>query len=153
VNFLFSRPSGILSIQSPALRAAVLTEIKVRLLFGHILSWNLRRIEMRIQIGILTTIVASATLWGVAIAQPAATHTTAAPAATTEDCRKSGNEVSALIDNRAGSPNLPAARAVFQVGIMECMEGDDSAASKYYQQAKELLANDQPVTPSSPQKK
>jgi len=85
-------------------------------------------------------------------AAPAATHNPAAPALTT-DCRKAGNEVSSLIDNRTASPNLPAARAVFQVGIMECMEGDDVSANKHYEQARELLASGAPLTASPVERK
>jgi hypothetical protein len=108
---------------------------------------------MRTGIGILSTVFATAAIWGVAVAQPAERYTTTQPPAVTQDCRKAGNEVSALIDNRVGAPNLPAARAAFQIGVMECMEGDDSAASKHYQQAKELLAADRPATPAVPAKK
>jgi hypothetical protein len=60
-----------------------------------------------------------------------------------------GSDVSALIDKSAGSPNLPAARAIFQVGIMECMDGDDAAANKRYQDAKKLLSNDEEPAPTS----
>lgn len=94
---------------------------------------------MRIAIGIATAALASAYIWSVALAETVATHNPATPSATVEDCRKAGNEVSALIDNRPMSPNLPAARAVFQVGIMECMEGDDVAANTHYEEAKALL--------------
>lgn len=94
---------------------------------------------MRIAIGIATAVLASAFVWSVARAEPTATHNPAAPSVTVQDCRKAGNEVSALIDNRPTSPNLPAARAVFQVGIMECMEGDDVAANTHYEEAKALL--------------
>jgi hypothetical protein len=58
------------------------------------------------------------------------------------NCQKTGSEVSALIDNSAGSRNLPGARAAFQIGIMECMEGDDVNANKHYQDAKELLRSE-----------
>jgi hypothetical protein len=45
-----------------------------------------------------------------------------------------GGEVSALIDARRTSPDLSTARAIFQAGIMDCMEGDE---------AKNLLNGDQ----------
>lgn len=99
---------------------------------------------MRIAISIAAAALASLTLCSAALAATA-THNPAAPAV---DCRKAGNEVSALIDNRSGSPNLPAARAMFQVGVMECMEGDDAAANTHYEQAKALL-NDRP-SPEAP---
>ena len=46
---------------------------------------------------------------------------------------------SAIIDTAATSQNIAPARSVFQRGIMECMEGDDAAANKHYQEAKTLL--------------
>ena len=98
---------------------------------------------MRIALTIATAAFASLSLWSAALAAPAATRTPAAPVL---DCRKAGNEVSALIDNKFGSPNLPAARAMFQVGVMECMEGDEVAANTHYDQAKALL-NDRPSPP------
>jgi len=103
---------------------------------------------MRIAIGIAVAALASASFWSFALAEPATQNRTA-PVAATEDCRKVGNEVSALIDNRATSPNLPSARAVFQVGIMECMDGDEIAANTHYQQAKDLL-NGRPATAPAP---
>jgi hypothetical protein len=107
---------------------------------------------MRVAITFMAAIASTTTLLSAALATPVATHNPAPPAVTV-DCRKAGNEVSSLIDNRTASPNLPAARAVFQVGIMECMEGDDVSANKHYEQAKELLASDAPVTPSPVEKK
>ena len=104
---------------------------------------------MRIAIGIAVAVLASASFWNFALADPVATQNRTAPAAAAEDCRKTGNEVSALIDNRATSPNLPSARAVFQVGIMECMDGDEIAANTHYQQAKDLL-NGRPTTAPAP---
>ena len=109
--------------------------------------------EMRNSIGFLVNVIAAAVLCGAAIGAPAATHSNAPSAVTEQDCRKTGGEVSALIDNRAGAPSLPAARAVFQVGIMECMEGDYNAANKHYDQAKQLLGNDRAATPDSLAKK
>lgn len=91
---------------------------------------------MRIAITIATAALASLTLCSAGLAATSTTHNPAAPVV---DCRKAGNEVSALIDNKSGAPNLPAARAMFQVGVMECMEGDDVAANTHYEQAKALL--------------
>jgi hypothetical protein len=77
----------------------------------------------------------------------------AAPAqAADKDCQKMGGEVSALIDANRTSPNIAAARAVFQTGIMECMEGDELSANKEYQDAKNLLNNDQKPLPAPPAK-
>ena len=64
-----------------------------------------------------------------------------------QDCQKSGGEVSAMIDTSTRSPNLPAAKALFQRGIMECMEGDDETANKHYQDAKDLLGAPSKVAP------
>jgi len=87
-------------------------------------------------------------LWGAAVAAPAA-----APVAPADvDCQKMGSDVSVLIDKQATSPNLPAARAAFQVGIMECMDGDDAAANKHYENAKKLLTDDLKPAPVSAQK-
>lgn len=61
------------------------------------------------------------------------------------DCQKVGSDVSALIDQRTDSPNIAKARAVFQLGIMECMEGDDVVANQRYADAKKLLAGDFPA--------
>lgn len=100
---------------------------------------------MRIAITVATAALASLSLWSAALAAPTTTHNPAAPVS---DCRKAGNEVSALIDNKFGSANLPAARAMFQVGVMECMEGDDVAANTHYEQAKALL--DDRLAPEPP---
>lgn len=102
---------------------------------------------MRITMIIATAALASLSHWSAALAAPAATGIPAAPVV---DCRKAGNEVSALIDNKFGSPNLPAARAMFQVGVMECMEGDDVAANSHYNQAKALLNETQAASPAPP---
>jgi hypothetical protein len=67
--------------------------------------------------------------------------TVAPPVVAVVDCRRFGGEVSALIDARKSSPNAAAARAAFQVGIMDCMDGDDVEANKSYQQAKDLLVD------------
>ncbi len=102
---------------------------------------------------ILVGAIVSAALSSAAFAASAATPGTraAAPAVhssapTQPDCQKTGSDVSALIDNRKDSPNLAAARSVFQVGIMECMEGSDDAAIKHYQEAKSLLSGPQSPT-------
>lgn len=101
---------------------------------------------MRIAISIAAAALLSLTFCSAALAATAASHNPAAPAV---DCRKAGNEVSALIDTKSGSPNLPAARAMFQVGVMECMEGDEVAANTHYQQAKAML-NDRPSAEAPP---
>lgn len=106
---------------------------------------------MRNSIGVLSAVFLTTALSSIAVAQTVERHTTTAAAAVTEDCRKRGSEVSALIDNRAGAPNLPAARSVFQVAIMECMEGDDTAANKHYEEAKQLLS--EPTMPNPVSKK
>jgi hypothetical protein len=88
---------------------------------------------------------------GAAIAVPAGTTAVAAPAEPA-DCQKLGGEVSALIDTSASSPGVPGARAAFQMGIMACMEGDDAAANKHYQDAKALLGKAAPAAPFAPAK-
>jgi hypothetical protein len=93
--------------------------------------------QMRVSINMLSGTVLSVLVWGAAIAAPAATTTVE------KDCQKVGGEVSALIDTKGTSPNISTARAVFQTGIMECMEGDDVAANRDYQDAKNLLTTDQ----------
>ena len=40
-------------------------------------------------------------------------------------------------------PTICLDRAVFQAGIRDCMEGDDTAANKHYLEAKNLLSGDQ----------
>jgi len=99
---------------------------------------------------ILSGLVLGASLWGAAIGAPAATPANAPAAAASDvDCQKLGGEVSALIDKGTRSPNISAARAAFQVGIMECMEGDDAAANKHYLDAKKLLSDSQQKAPDS----
>ena len=100
---------------------------------------------MRVSINILSGAVLGAIVWGAAIAAPAA-------ATVEKDCQKMGGEVSALIDAKGTSPNISTARAVFQTGIMECMEGDDVAANRDYQDAKNLLTTDQKATLVAPVK-
>ena len=99
---------------------------------------------------ILSGLVLGASLWGAATGAPAATPANAPAAAVADvDCQKLGGEVSALIDKGTRSPNISAARAAFQVGIMECMEGDDAAANKHYLDAKKLLSDNQQKAPDS----
>jgi hypothetical protein len=103
--------------------------------------------EMNNSTRIFTGTIFSLLLCGAAVAAPASPAISRpAPQA---DCQKLGSEVSALIDTRTDSPNIAAARSRFQVGIMECMEGSDDAANKHYQDAKNLLTQDQPKTTSS----
>ncbi|HXJ03311.1 MAG TPA: hypothetical protein VNH44_18980 [Micropepsaceae bacterium] len=102
---------------------------------------------------LVSSLVLGASLWSAAIAAPATAPVAPAVPVVEQDCQKVGGDVSVLIDKQATSPNLPAARAAFQVGIMECMDGDDAAANKHYQDAKKLLSDDQkPATPASAQK-
>jgi hypothetical protein len=75
--------------------------------------------------------------------KPAAPAVMAPTPVADKDCQKFAGEVSALIDARPTSPNISTARAVFQAGIMDCMEGDDAAASKHYVEAKNLLGSEQ----------
>ena len=81
---------------------------------------------------------------GTRAATPPATHSSA-PAQ--PDCQKVGGDVSALIDQRKDSANIAQARSVFQIGIMECMEGADDQANRHYMEAKNLLAG--PESPSA----
>ena len=73
----------------------------------------------------------------------------AVPADFQNDCQKVGSEVSALIDKEMTSPNISTARAVFQRGIMNCMEGDSDEANKLYLEAKRLLGKASLPTPES----
>jgi hypothetical protein len=100
--------------------------------------------HMRIAQSIVSGAVLSALVWGFAAAAPAAQ-----PAA---DCQRLGGEVSALIDNKLTSPNIAAARANFQAGIMDCMEGDDGSAKTHYTEAKRLLLSDERAAPAAPAK-
>ena len=95
---------------------------------------------MRVSITMVAGAVLGLLVSGSAIAAPAPT------ASVERDCQKVGGEVSALIDAKGTSPNIATARAVFQTGIMECMEGDDAKANKDYQDAKNLLNGDQKPT-------
>ena len=102
---------------------------------------------MRGSKSIVSGLILGLSLFGVAAAAPAAPPAKA-PVAAEADCQKVGGEVSAMIDKGRMSPNIAAARAAFQVGIMECMEGDDSAANKHYEDAKKLLSNETPKAPA-----
>jgi hypothetical protein len=109
--------------------------------------------QMRTAANIAFSIIATTILWSAAFAAPAATHNPSpATAPSTEvqpDCQKTGSDVSVLIDQRNNSANISLARAAFQVGIMECMEGDNPAANQHYQEAKNLLASDAEQGPSA----
>lgn len=103
-------------------------------------------------IRILTIAAIGVVLGGSAIAAvgPSAVIRNPAPVAQSTalaqaDCKKVGSDVSALIDQRRDSPNIAQARAVFQLGIMECMEGDDVVADRRYDDAKNLLAENFPA--------
>lgn len=107
---------------------------------------------MRTPIRILTIAAIGVVLGGSAIAAvgPSATIRNPAPVAHSTapaqaDCQKLGSDVSALIDQRRDSPNIAQARSVFQLGIMECMEGDDVVANQHYANAKRLLAENFPA--------
>lgn len=99
--------------------------------------------------GIISGAFLSLAFCGAAIAAPTG-------AAGSAECQQAGSEVSALIDAKAGSPNLPAARAAFQVGIMDCMEGNEASANNHYQEARRLLGEPAvlrpaPAKPAAPQ--
>ena len=89
---------------------------------------------------IVSSAILSLAMWG-AVDASAATPPAPAKAPAVADCQKLGGEVSAMIDSRRSSPNISAARSEFQVGIMECMEGDDASANGHYLQAKDLLSS------------
>ena len=101
---------------------------------------------MRGSKNLVSGFVLGLSLIGVAAAAPVAAPAKA-PIAAEADCQKNGGEVSALIDKSRMSPNIAAARAAFQIGIMECMEGDDAKAIKHYDDAKKLLTNETPKAP------
>lgn len=98
---------------------------------------------MRMAHSIVSGAVLAASVWGFAAA---------APETAPVDCRKLGSEVSALIDNKLTSPNIAGARANFQAGIMDCMEGDDGAAYTHYSEAKRLLLTNEKAVPAAPAK-
>jgi hypothetical protein len=102
---------------------------------------------MRGSKSLISGLVLGLSLMGVAAAAPVAAPAKAPTAAAEADCQKTGGEVSALIDKSRASPNIAAARAAFQVGIMVCMEGDDATANKHYDDAKKLLSNETPKAP------
>jgi hypothetical protein len=103
--------------------------------------YEVKEKPMRKTHSIVSGTVLLAIMWGYAAAAPAL------PAA---DCQKFGGEVSALIDNKKASPNIAAARAAFQIGIMDCMEGDDAAANSRYSEAKRLLLTEEKAVPAAP---
>ena len=70
---------------------------------------------------------------------PTPETTPAIPVVTETDCQNLGSEVSALIDSKRTSPNIASARAVFQRGIMACMEDDTAEANRLYREAKRFL--------------
>ncbi len=94
---------------------------------------------MNVSTRILSGLAVSALLCSASLAATPAQAPRGTPQA---DCQKTGSEVSALIDKRSDSPNIATARSVFQVGIMECMEGSDDAAIQHYEQAKKLLGGE-----------
>jgi len=107
---------------------------------------------MSTPIRILTIAAIGVVLGGAAMAAvgPSAVIRNPAPVAhstapTQADCQKLGSDVSALIDRRQESPNIAQARAVFQIGVSECMEGSDDAANLHYADAKKLLAENFPA--------
>jgi hypothetical protein len=102
---------------------------------------------MRGSKSVVSSLILGLTLFGVAAAAPAAPPARA-PVTVAVDCQKTGGEVSAMIDKERMSPNIAAARAAFQVGIMECMEGDDATANKHYEDAKKLLSNETSKAPA-----
>ena len=111
---------------------------------------------MRTWKSIASSVVFSMTLCSAALAAsaaaPAKTPPAAPPTVTSSaatDCYRLGGEVSALFDKEAGSTNIAAARSVFQVGVMDCMEGNSDEANDHYREAKKLLSSDQPKTPAS----
>lgn len=108
---------------------------------------------MRSTVKVLTTALFSAILAGSAMAAttpataprtPAAAPAAHATASAQPDCQKLGSDVSVLIDQRKDAPNIATARAMFQVGIMECMEGSDDSANKHYADVKKMLADNVP---------
>src|SRR6266567_1901061 len=102
--------------------------------------------QMRVSTSILSGVVLGVIVSGAAIAAPAA-----APAVE-KDCQKMGGEVSALIDTKGTSPNISTARAIFQAGVMECIEGDGVGANRDYQDAKNLLTSDLKAVLAAPVK-
>lgn len=96
----------------------------------------------------------SVTLWGACFAAAAAAPAKTLPSVTTQaDCDKTGSDISALIDASATSPNISAARAAFQVGIMNCMEDEPDKANIRYEDARKLLGGDRPKAPISSPKR
>ena len=94
--------------------------------------------------GTLLSIAVSAAAW-------AAAHPPPSPKPV-EDCRKVEKEVGILMDARSRAPKISEAKFRFQLGHMQCLEGDDVAANMNYGEVKKLLANDTRVEPGSPPK-
>src|ERR1700686_1452247 len=93
-------------------------------------------------------------LWETGFSPHAPTSAKALPSVATQaDCEKTGSDKSALIDASATSPNLSAARAVFEVGIMNCMEDEPDKANIRYEDARKLLGGDRPKAPISSPKR
>jgi hypothetical protein len=120
---------------------------------------NKMRMSRIIVAGLALSVAAwSAGLAATAAAPQGATSSSAAvktaPAVSAgPDCQKTGGDVSALIDASATSPNISAAKAVFQLGIMDCMEGQPEEANKHYDDARKLLGSSPsraPVSSSKP---
>jgi hypothetical protein len=102
---------------------------------------------MRGSKSLVSGLITGLSLIGIAAAAPAAPPAKA-PVTAEADCQKVGGDVSKMIDKSATSPNIAAARAAFQVGIMVCMEGDDATANKHYEDAKKLLSSEAPKAPA-----
>lgn len=96
----------------------------------------------------------SITLWGTGFSANASASAKTLPSVATQaDCEKTGSDVSALIDASVTSPNISAARAIFQVGIMNCMEDEPDKANIRYEDARKLLGGDRPKAPISSPKR
>jgi|SRR5579871_5971418 len=102
---------------------------------------------MRDSKSLVSGLILGLAMFGVAAAAPAAPPAKA-PVSAEADCQKIGGDVSKMIDKNATSPNIAAARAAFQMGIMVCMEGDDATANKHYDDAKKLLTSEAPKAPA-----
>jgi hypothetical protein len=81
------------------------------------------------------------TLWSTGFAAAATPAKPLPSVATQADCEKTGSDISALIDASSTSPNISAAKAVFQVGIMNCMEDEPDKANIRYEDARKLLGD------------
>jgi len=99
---------------------------------------------MREPMIIVASVILSVTLSTTAAA---AAHPAPRPAST--DCRTVEKDVSTLMETRTTSPNISAAKLLFQVGHMKCLEGYDDDANKNYAAVKKLLNSDQQRVPGS----